>query len=39
MFFEPAQWNGKRVPRFARIVDPHVIAQLQAIKARLYPDP
>jgi hypothetical protein len=39
MFFKPAQWNGKTVPRFTRIVDPDVIAQLAAIKARMYPDP
>jgi len=28
----------KEVPRFARIVDPKVIAQLEAIKARMYPN-
>ena len=39
MFFKPAEWNGKTVPRFTKIVDPEVIAQLQAIKARMYPDP
>src|SRR6266851_4305867 len=38
MFFEPAEWKGKIVPRFTRIVDPELIAQLQAIKARLYPN-
>ena len=38
MFFTPAERNGEKVPRFARITDPAVIAQLAAIKARLYPD-
>ena len=38
MFFEPAEWQGKRVPRFTRIVDLDLIAQLQAIKARMYPN-
>jgi hypothetical protein len=38
MFFEPAEWKGKIVPRFTRIVDPELIAQLQAIKARMYPN-
>jgi hypothetical protein len=37
MFFETAEWRGQKVPRFTRIVDPDVIAQLAAIKARLYP--
>ena len=36
-FFDPAEWQGKQVPRFTRIVDPEVIAELAAIKARLYP--
>ena len=38
MFYEPAERNGEKVPRFTRILDPEVIAQLEAIKARLYPD-
>ena len=38
MFFEPAQWKGKEVARFTRIVDPDVIAQLAAIEARMYPN-
>jgi hypothetical protein len=38
MFFEPAELNGKKVPRFTRIRDPRVIAQLDAIKSRMYPD-
>jgi hypothetical protein len=39
MFFEPAEWKGQTVPRFTRITDPDVIAQLEAIKARMYPNP
>jgi hypothetical protein len=39
MFFEPAELNGKKVPRFTRITDLNVIAQLQALKARMYPNP
>jgi hypothetical protein len=39
MFSEPAQWKRKQVPRFTRIVDPDVMAQLEAIKARMYPNP
>jgi hypothetical protein len=38
MFYEPAKWQGKEVPRFTRIVDRDVIAQLKAIKTRMYPD-
>jgi hypothetical protein len=37
MFFDPAEWKGRQVPRFTRIADPEVIAQLEAIKARMYP--
>jgi hypothetical protein len=39
MFYEPAKLNGKEVQRFTKITDPEVIAQLQAIKARMYPNP
>jgi len=39
MFFELAEWKGKEVPRFTKIVDHDVIAQLEAIKARMYPNP
>jgi len=39
MFFEPAEWKGKKAPRFTKIVDRDVIAQLAAIKARMYPNP
>ena len=38
MFHEPARWKGKDVARFTRIVDPGTIGQLEAIKARLYPN-
>src|SRR5215469_8933886 len=38
MFFTPAKRDGKEVPRFTRIADPDVIAELTAIKARMYPD-
>jgi hypothetical protein len=39
MFYDPADWKGKKVPRFTRIVDPGVIAKLEAIEVRLYPSP
>jgi len=39
MFFEQAEWRGKKVQRFTRIVDPDVITQLAAIKVRMYPHP
>ena len=39
MFFKPAEWKGKKVPRFTKIVAPDVIAQLEAIKARMYSNP
>ena len=39
MFFERAEWKGQQVPRFTRIVDPDVIAQLEPIRARMYPSP
>ena len=39
MFYEPAKLQGKEVPRFTKIADPEVIAQLEVIKARMYPDP
>ena len=38
MFFKPAEWKGNKVPRFTRIIAPHVIAKLEAIKARMYPN-
>jgi hypothetical protein len=39
MFYKPAEWQGKVVPRFARIIDPDVIAELEAIRTRMYPGP
>ena len=39
MFFKPALLKGKEVPRFTKIVDPDAISQLEAIKARMYPNP
>lgn len=37
MFYQPAQLNGRQVQRFTRITDAEVIAQLAALKARMYP--
>lgn len=37
MFYETAVVNGKDVPRFSKIDDPAVRAQLRAIKKRMYP--
>lgn len=37
-FFEPAEWYGKMVPRFTKITDPKVIAELRDIKTHMYPD-
>jgi hypothetical protein len=39
MFFQPAEWKGKEVPRFPKIVNRDVILQLEAIKAQMYPNP
>jgi len=39
MFYQPAMREGREVPRFTRITDPRVIAELQAVKARMYPEP
>lgn len=39
MFYNPAKLSsGHEVARFTRITDPEVIAELQAIKGRMYPD-
>jgi hypothetical protein len=38
MFYEPANSRGRGVPRFAKITDPALIAELQAIKTRMYGD-
>ena len=39
MFYKPAIVSGIEVPRFTRITDSKIIARLQAIKARMYPNP
>lgn len=39
MFYKPAILDGTEVQRFTKITDLELIAQLQAIKARMYPDP
>jgi hypothetical protein len=39
MFYKPAIVGGCEVPRFTRITSPDLIAQLQASKARMYPEP
>jgi hypothetical protein len=39
MFYRPAILNGNEVQRFAKITDPDLILELQAIKVRMYPDP
>ena len=38
MFYKPAIWKGREVPRFTKITDPAVIAELRAIKTRMYGD-
>jgi hypothetical protein len=38
MFYDPAERDGRKVSRFTRITDPAAIAQLAAIKARMYPE-
>jgi hypothetical protein len=38
MFYKPAILIGNE-ERFAKITDPDLIVELQAIKARMYPDP
>jgi hypothetical protein len=39
MFYKPAYWKGREVPRYTRITDPNVIAQLEVIKLSMYPNP
>jgi hypothetical protein len=39
MFYQPAQREGREVPRFTKIIDPTVITQLAAVKTRMYPNP
>jgi hypothetical protein len=38
MFYQPAQWKGREVPRFTKITDPAIVAKLASIKARMYPE-
>jgi hypothetical protein len=38
MFYEPAEWHGQIMQRFTKITDPAVIALLQNIRAKMYPD-
>ena len=35
MFYEPAQVNGADIPRFVKIEDPAIIAQLREIKTQM----
>jgi hypothetical protein len=37
-FTSPPSGEGREVPRFTKITDPVVIAELQAIKTRMYGD-
>jgi hypothetical protein len=37
MFLETVSKDGREVPRFAKIEDPAVLAELSAIRDRLYP--
>jgi len=39
MFYKPATVNGIEMPRFTKITDTEVIARLEVIKARMYPNP
>jgi len=39
MFYEPAIKDGQKIERFTRITNSKVIAELRAIKGRMYPDP
>ncbi len=38
LFYTEAELEGRKVQRFVSITDPHVLAQLQEIKARMYPN-
>ena len=38
MFYEPATVNGESVPRFVKITDPSMIAELKTIRATMYPE-
>lgn len=37
MWLETVQVNGQTVPRFARITDPEVVAQLEQVRNHMYP--
>lgn len=36
MFYDPAMIGGNSVPRFTKITDPAIIAQLRAVMAQMY---
>jgi hypothetical protein len=36
MFYEPAVVDGVSIPRFVKIEDPRIIAELKTIKAQMY---
>lgn len=38
LFYKEAERGGRKVQRFTKITDPEAIAQLQEIKARMYPE-
>jgi hypothetical protein len=38
MFYEPAVVGGDSVPRFVKIEDAAIIAELRTIKAKMYPE-
>lgn len=38
MFYEPAYVEGKEMPRFTKITDPAVIAELKKIRTQMYLD-
>jgi len=37
MFYETAIVDGKEIPRFSKITDPEIIAQLKEIQVQMYP--
>ena len=39
MFYQPALKDGKSVARFTKITDPKLLAELRAVKERMYRDP
>jgi hypothetical protein len=38
MFFEQVEWQGKLVPRFTKITDPTILAELKKIRRKMYPE-